>query len=197
MDASPANAELRSDPARDPLAADIVQAVHDLEDGRFTRARVRLEPIWTRLNDADCSGVESVHRCAVAHWLGAAQGELTAKLEWDERALSEAESVPDWSTIVAGTGHSIGAIYADLHLELARDYLRLNEACAVLEHLAIARNAVEVLPAERRRRLGKELARIDAELDRRAPAPEDWGWERWSEEDLAADEVADDDDGAG
>jgi hypothetical protein len=190
MDVSPANTELRSDPACDPLAAVIAQAVHDLEDGRCTRARLRLEPIWARLTDPDCSGVESVHRCAVAHWLGAAQGELTAKLEWDERALDEAELVPDWSTIVAGTGHPIGAIYADLHVELARDYLRMNEPCAVLEHLAIARNAVEVLPAERRSRLSKELARIDAELDRRSPAPEDWGWERWSEDDLADDDGA-------
>ncbi|HSP39543.1 MAG TPA: hypothetical protein VLR26_17525 [Frankiaceae bacterium] len=192
------------DPACDPVAIDITRAVHELEDGRLTRARLRLEAIWARLAVPEAADAASSHRCAVAHWLAATQTEPTVKLEWDLRALDEAESVPDWSTIVAGTGHSIGALYPDLHLELARNYLRGNDACGVLEHLALARNAVEVLPPARRVRLHKEIARVDAELNRRSPEPEDWGWDRMADCDFTADDLADeladelpDDDGAG
>jgi hypothetical protein len=164
----------------DLVAEDIAEAVGHLEDGRVTLAHRRLSALWPHL-----TGVATRHRCAAAHWIAAAESALTTKLTWDERALEEAEAVPDWATPFAGAPATIGSMYPELHLELARDYQQFGEACAVLEHLALARNAADALPSVLRTRVRREAARIDR-VGRNGPrVRETWGWERAEEADLA------------
>jgi hypothetical protein len=164
----------------DLVAEDIAEAVGHLEDGRVTLAHRRLSALWPHL-----TGTAARHRCAAAHWLAAAENDLTAKLTWDERALDEAEAVPDWATPFAGAPATIGSMYPELHLELARDYQRFGEACAVLEHLELARNAADTLPPPLRGRVRREAARIDRAGRSGAAARESWGWDRAEEADLA------------
>lgn len=166
----------------DVLAEDIAEAVRDLSDGRVTRARRRLGALWAQ------PAVGSAHRSALAHWLAATEPDLEAKAGWDERALEAVEAADDWSVPFAGTGLTLGAVYPELHLELARDYRRLGSSCGALEHLALARNAVDMSAQDGRRAwLRREIRRLDREIDGMQDryAEQDWGWEPEDELDLA------------
>jgi hypothetical protein len=155
----------------DLTAEDIAEAVTDLSDGRTTRARRRLGALWAQVEAG------SPHQAAVAHWLGVAEPDLEAKVRWDGRALEAAEGADDWTMPFAGTGLTLGGMYPELHLELARDYRRLGSSCGAMEHLALARNAVE-MSAENRRRtsLQAQIRRLDREIcgmRERYPDPDD------------------------
>jgi hypothetical protein len=125
----------------DPVAEEITAALRVLEDGRITRARRRLTELWSQLAGSS----STPHRSAVAHWLADAQSEVADELAWDERALAEAEALPEWSVPFAGTGHTVAAMYPQLHLALAEDYRRLDDAYGALEHLALARTSLSGL----------------------------------------------------
>jgi hypothetical protein len=168
--------------AADLLAEDIGEAVVDLGDGRLTRARRRLGALWAQ------AAPGSAHRSAVAHWLGAVEDDVGAKVGWDERALEAAEAAEDWSVPFAGTGMTLGAMYPELHLELARGYRRLGSSCGALEHLALARNAVEMSGQTGRRDwLEQQIGGLEREvggLQERGATPE-WGFDDEDEPELA------------
>src|SRR4051812_49669402 len=141
------------------VTEDIEEAVRDLSDGRLTRARRRLSSLWVQVP------VDSAHRSAIAHWLAAAEQTAEARLAWDERALDAAEAADEWSVPFAGTALSLGTMYPELHLEIARDYRRLGSACGALEHLSVARNAVETsAQGERRTVLRRQVVALDREI---------------------------------
>jgi hypothetical protein len=138
---------------------EISAAVRDLDDGRTTRARLRLMALWEHLEH------DSPHRCAAAHWLAAAQPDIRSTLTWGERALREAEKMTDRHVPFAGTLATLAAIYPQLQLDLARDYWRLRDSCGALEHLVAARDSVADRPDDAvRRRISRDIARLDAEM---------------------------------
>lgn len=144
----------------DLLADDVAEAVRDLLDGRSTRARRRLGALWT------LAPVGSVHRSALAHWLAVADPAPATALRWHEQALEAAEAAGDWSVPFAATALTLGEMYPELHLDLARAYQQVGDACGALDHLALARNAFDVtVRGERRIRLGRLAAQLDALID--------------------------------
>jgi hypothetical protein len=160
--------------APDLMAEDIAEAVQDLSDGRRTRARRRLGALWAQASPG------TVHRSALAHWLALAEDDVEATLGWNERALEAAEAADDWSLPFPGTGLTLGAVYPELHLELARGYRRLGSSCGAMEHLALARNAVEMSgPDARRSWLRKQIATLQREINgmRERYAEPDWDWD--------------------
>jgi hypothetical protein len=166
----------------DLVGEDVLEAVFDLQDGRLTRARRRLAALWSQVPPG------APHRSAIAHWLAAATPDVQGAVRWGEQAVAAADAAADWSLPFCGTGLTLGAMYPELHLELARAYLRVGSPCGALEHLAVARNAVEPTAAgERRVRLLGQVGRLAREVDGTADGhpDEDWGWERESEQDLA------------
>lgn len=168
-------------PVADLVAEDVVEAVRDLDDGRSTRARRRLSSLWAQVP------VGSPHRPALAHWLAAAEQDLPARLAWRERALQAAEEARDWSVPFAGTALTLGDVYPELHLELADGYRAAGSSCGALEHLALARNAVDAaVRGERRDRLRRQLAALERRIAGTPDgcAEQDWGWEREDEQDL-------------
>ncbi len=167
---------------RTDVESEISAAVDELADGRTTRARVRLSALWER--DAH---EQTDHRAAIAHWLADAQGDVESALTWDERAVDEAEALADKRVPFAGTARTVAAMLPLLHVEVAQDYRRLGSACGALEHLAAARNALAALPQPERGAPAREIARLDAQLGGRAPAPgrqrhggQGEGWRRQS-----------------
>jgi hypothetical protein len=181
--------------------SEILLAVGELADGRTTRARQRLCALWDRDDDFDDPDCIVVHRSAIAHWLADTQSDVESALAWDERALGEAELLPDRHVPFAGTARTVAAMLPLLHVEVAQGHRRLDPArgarehrVLVREHLALALAALASLPAQDREVPAREIARLEAQLSGLRPIEPGPGWQRRSWEGRAFwDEVREDD----
>ncbi|GAA2460899.1 hypothetical protein [Streptomyces macrosporus] len=133
--------EEAGDAPEDPVTVRIGQAVMLHRGGDREEARNRLARLWEETRaDGDL-----FHRCAIAHYLAAAQDDPAVALEWDLRALAVAETLTDRA---AGEGRrpAVRSLYPSLYLRLATDHARLGDPGAARRELARARRAVGELP---------------------------------------------------
>ncbi|GAA2825045.1 hypothetical protein [Kribbella solani] len=103
---------------------DIMAAVELGRSGDRAAARERLTLFWESANDQQA-------RCVIAHYLADVQDETADELSWDLRAL---EAVEDELWLPS------------LHLNLADDYRRLQQAELAHQHLLLAREHLGQLP---------------------------------------------------
>ncbi|MDK1474514.1 hypothetical protein QNO07_13980 [Streptomyces sp. 549] len=130
-------------PAEDPITTRIGQAVILHRGGDREEARNRLTVLWGELEH----GGGTFHRCAVAHYLAAAQEDAESALRWDRRALAAADALT-WEEPGSDPADvvRVRALYPSLHLGLAAAHHRLGEPVAARRELVLARRAVGALP---------------------------------------------------
>lgn len=119
-----------------------------------------LAALWDEIGPAG----DPVQRCTVAHYLADLQADVEAELMWDERALACVAEVP--------SSPQLRAFLPSLHLNLADDYRRVDDPCAAMEHLALAKVLSPALPANDYGTLIRDCIRkVDRALELGSIAP--------------------------
>jgi hypothetical protein len=98
-------------------------------------AREQLETLWAE------AGNDAFGRCTVAHYLADLQETTEAELEWDLRALSASDELPN----DLHAGLTVESLLPSLHLNLADDYRRISQPEEAQLHLDEARQRLGVL----------------------------------------------------
>ena len=119
---------------------DILAAVGVALGGDPVRGRHDLLACW-----AGTTEIEHAQRCVLAHYLADLEGDLTAEVVWDERALTAFTHVR--ATDLAPIGIPAAAGMApSLHLNLGDGYLRQGRTALAKQQLTAALDALDVLP---------------------------------------------------
>jgi hypothetical protein len=134
---------------------DLSEAIALCREGKREEARAILAALW------DTS--DPLQRCAVAHAMADAQDDPREALRWDLRALEEAQRLTDDALAAAGVVTTVEGLLPSLHLNLADDYLRLDDPDRALEHVARGREALRALPDDGyRAMIVAALTRVEA-----------------------------------
>ncbi|MGA5197949.1 hypothetical protein [Streptomyces exfoliatus] len=125
----------------DGVMTRIGQAMMLLHGGDREEARNRFGVLWQQIGpDGD-----PLHRCTLAHYMADAQDDPDTELAWDLRALNAAEGLADERLAEHGSAVALRALYPSLHLNLAADYVKLQQPDAARVHLDRARAASDHL----------------------------------------------------
>jgi hypothetical protein len=119
---------------------DTLAAVGVALGGDSVRGRHDLLACWAGTTETD-----HAQRCVLAHYLADLEGDLTAEIDWDERALSAFTHVG--ATDLAPVGISAAAGMApSLHLNLGDGYLRQGRRVLAQEQLTAGIAALDAVP---------------------------------------------------
>ncbi|MFF9914014.1 hypothetical protein [Streptomyces sp. NPDC013457] len=125
----------------DGVMTRIGQATMLLHGGDREEARNRFVELWAQIGpDGD-----PLHRCTLAHYMADAQDDPDAELAWDLRALLAAGGLSEERLAAHDATAALRALYPSLHLNLAADYLKLQQPDAARIHLDRARAASDAL----------------------------------------------------
>ncbi len=125
----------------DGIMTKIGQAMMLLHGGDREEARNRFGLLWQQIGpDGD-----PLHRCTLAHYMADAQDDPDTELAWDLRALGAAEGLAEERLAAHDSAVALRALYPSLHLNLAADYVKLQQHDAARVHLDRARAAAERL----------------------------------------------------
>ncbi|MFE0705117.1 hypothetical protein [Streptomyces sp. NPDC058872] len=125
----------------DGIMTKIGQAMMLLHGGDREEARNRFGLLWQQIGpDGD-----PLHRCTLAHYMADAQDDPDIELAWDLRALNAAEGLAEERLAAHDSAVALRALYPSLHLNLAADYVKLQQHDAARVHLDRARTAAERL----------------------------------------------------
>ncbi|MFJ3583581.1 hypothetical protein ACIPPS_15285 [Streptomyces sp. NPDC090127] len=125
----------------DGVMTRIGQATMLLHGGDREEARNRFGELWLQIGpDGD-----PLHRCTLAHYMADAQDDPDVELAWDLRALLAAEELNEERLTAHDSSLALRALYPSLHLNLAADYLKLQQPDAARIHLDRARVASDSL----------------------------------------------------
>ncbi|MFE5619128.1 hypothetical protein [Streptomyces sp. NPDC056470] len=125
----------------DGVMTRIGQATMLLHGGDREEARNRFVELWAQIGpDGD-----PLHRCTLAHYMADAQDDPDAELAWDLRALLAAEGLSEERLAAHDATAALRALYPSLHLNLAADYLKLQQPDVARVHLDRARAASDAL----------------------------------------------------
>lgn len=152
----------------DPIMARIGTAIEAGQQGDGDRAVTLFDEIWAEVGaDGD-----AFYRVVTAHYAADVQAEPSDSLTWNLRALAAAEGLTDASAQRHHASLQVEAFYPSLHLNLARDYLDLEQKAEARKHIAAANARVTLLPDDGYGRMVRSgIARIEAELAGESPAP--------------------------
>jgi hypothetical protein len=126
----------------DEVMAQVGLGIELTQSGNLSGARSLFSDLWKKVG----SEGDPFHRCAIAHWMADLQDELCEELRWDLLSLQAAEQLTNSRVREGGMTGPVQALYPSLHLNLADDYLRLEEFEAAQWHVAAGRNALSFLP---------------------------------------------------
>ena len=126
----------------DEVMTQVGQGMELNQSGNRPGARSLFADLWEKVG----SEGDPFHRCAIAHSMADVQDELSEEMRWDLLALQAAEQITDSRAQEGGFTGPVQGLYPSLHLNLADDYLRLEEFRAAQRHVIAARNALSFLP---------------------------------------------------
>ncbi|MEU9605831.1 hypothetical protein [Streptomyces sp. NPDC048057] len=115
----------------------IGQAAMLLHGGDREEARNRFGALWSEIGETG----DPLQRCTLAHYLADAQDDPGDELAWDLRALAAADALAQERPVDREAELALAALYPALHLDLAADYVQLQDLSAARLHLARARGA--------------------------------------------------------
>lgn len=142
----------------DTMIARIMAAVDGSRAGDQAAARDALAGIWT-----DVGVDDPFHLCVVAHHLADLQADPAQALMWDTRALDAAERA---------SADQVVGFYPSLYLNIADDLRRLGSFAAAAEHVALARDRIEVVGDDAYGDLVRSgIAGVAAAIEARSTAP--------------------------
>ncbi|MFJ6105787.1 hypothetical protein ACIQHY_32940 [Streptomyces sp. NPDC092359] len=125
----------------DGVMTRIGQAMMLLHGGDREEARNRFGLLWQEIGPEG----DPLHRCTLAHYMADAQDDPDTELAWDLRALSAAGSLVEERVAAHDSAAALRALYPSLHLNLAADYVKLQQPDAARVHLDRARVASDHL----------------------------------------------------
>ncbi len=151
---------------QDPTLQRIRQGFRMYCRGDRAEGRRLLLDLWDEL-----SGTKEVfHRCVVAHYLADTEDDLQAEVEWDRRALQEAESIGDDRSHPSAA--AVRAFYPSLHLNLADGYRRLGDFERARHHVDQGLGYSEVLGIDSYGQAVRgALSRVDSQITERDSGP--------------------------
>ncbi|MFH8616308.1 hypothetical protein ACH4E8_14700 [Streptomyces sp. NPDC017979] len=117
----------------------IGQAAMLLHGGDREEARNRFGALWAEIGETG----DPLQRCTLARYLADAQDDPGDELAWDLRALAAADALAQERPVDRAA--ALAALYPALHLDLAADYVKLQDLSAARLHLARARGASSAL----------------------------------------------------
>ncbi|WP_436232802.1 hypothetical protein [Actinacidiphila alni] len=120
----------------DAMMGRIGQVVMLLHAGDREEARTRFAALWEEIGEQG----DPLHRCTLAHYMADTQDDPEDELSWDLRALRAADAHTGGED-----GRRILGFYPSLHLNLAADYWKVDEARLARSHLGLARKACDAL----------------------------------------------------
>ncbi|MHB1089133.1 MAG: hypothetical protein ACYC19_10285 [Acidimicrobiales bacterium] len=110
--------------------------------GNRLAARMLFAQLWERVGpDGD-----PFHRCAIAHSMADLQDELREELRWDLLACEAAGQLTDARVREGGVSGPVQVLFPSLHLNLADDYLRLEEFELASQHVMAGKETLSFLP---------------------------------------------------
>ncbi|GGX49521.1 hypothetical protein GCM10010341_84010 [Streptomyces noursei] len=158
----------------DGVLTRIGQAIMLHRAGDREEARNRLAALWQEIGPRG----DAFHRCALAHYMADTQDDPRDALDWDLRALAEAEGfVTERPARTGAAGEAGGqgprhplaalrAFFPALHLNLAADYAGLDRPADARAQLRRARASVRALAdGEYRRRLTEAIQRLELRIE--------------------------------
>ncbi|MCX3062298.1 hypothetical protein [Streptomyces beihaiensis] len=134
-------AQQREQAADDAMMTRIGQVVMLHHAGDREEARDRFLVLWSEIGE----GGDPLHRCTLAHYMADTQDDPADELAWDLRALSAAGALTDERLAEHERSLALRALYPSLHLNLAADYVKLDQPDAARIHLLRARESVHAL----------------------------------------------------
>ncbi|MFD8548073.1 hypothetical protein [Streptomyces sp. NPDC059649] len=174
--------ERRAARPEDGVLTRIGQAIMLHRAGDREEARNRLSALWHEIGPQG----DAFHRCALAHYMADTQDDPQDELDWDLRALEEAEGFvterrAGTGTAAAepgvaaapeggqGTRHhpliALRAFFPSLHLNIAADYAALDRPADARAQLLRARASVNALAdGEYRQGLRDAIDRLELQL---------------------------------
>jgi hypothetical protein len=129
----------------DEVMTQVGQGIELSQSGNRPGARSLFADLWEKVGPEG----DPFHRCAIAHLMADVQDELSEELRWDLLALQAAEQLTDSRAHEGGFTGPIQGLYPSLDLNLADDYLCLEEFEAAQRHVIAGRNALSFLPGAR------------------------------------------------
>lgn len=142
----------------DEVMTQVGQGIELSQSGYRPVARSLFADLWEKVGTEG----DPFHRCAIAHLMADVQDELSEELKWDLLALQTAEQLTDSRAQEGDFTGPVQGLYPSLHLNLADDYLRLEEFEAAQRHVIAGRNALSFLPDEGYESMIREgLDRVD------------------------------------
>ncbi|QZL05402.1 hypothetical protein K2224_21535 [Streptomyces sp. BHT-5-2] len=170
----------------DRMLTRIGQAIMLHRAGDREEARNRLAALWQEIGPRG----DAFHRCALAHYMAGTQDDPRDALDWNLRALEEAEGFvterppraraaePATGTAKAGEAGTAGgpaprhpfaavrAFFPALHLNLAADYAGLDRPADARAQLRRARASARTLAeGDYRRRLTDAIERLELRIE--------------------------------
>ena len=122
----------------DPIMDEIMAAIAVVRGGDRLSGRSMLEAIWVRIAEES----QAIHECVLAHTMADVQDDIAKELAWDIRALDAALRCEDADAQRHSQALSIAAFMPSLHVNLAEDYLKLDDLAQSRIHLESARASV-------------------------------------------------------
>jgi hypothetical protein len=126
----------------DEVMTEVGKGIELAQSGNRPVARSFFAGLWGKVGPEG----DPFHRCAIAHSMADVQDELGEELRWDLLALQAAEQLTDARVHQGGIAGPVDVLYPSLHLNLADDYLRLEEFEAAERHVVAGMNALSFLP---------------------------------------------------
>jgi hypothetical protein len=134
--------------------------------GERAEGRQILLEMWEQLD----AKKDVFHRCVAAHYLADTEDDVQAELEWDRKALAEAESIGEDRSHPSVA--AVRAFYPSLHLNLADDFRRLGDFERARHHVDQGSGYVEHLGIDAYgQTVRSALLRVDAQISERDSGP--------------------------
>ena len=111
--------------------------------GDRRRAREEFAALWSILP----AHGDPVDSCTLAHLMADVQDDPSSELVWDQRALEIADRLtPSDREQWPESADKIAGFYPSLYLNLAVDYLKLNDRALASDYLSKAQECAHLLP---------------------------------------------------
>lgn len=147
---------------QDAVMSRIMAGVEHGRAGDRERARAILGEAWGQLDPH----ADPLHIVSLAHYMADVQEDPAAELEWDQRALMAADELTDERAQQYHASLAVRGFYPSLYLNLATDYVKLNDPDTAHTYLAEAEAASPDLPeGEYGDGIRAAIARLHAQLD--------------------------------
>jgi hypothetical protein len=109
---------------------EIRKGVRLREAGKVAEARDHLNSLWPAVSQED----DAFARCFLAHSLADVQDDPRDELRWDLAALEAAGAVTEERAAEHGLPGGRRGLYPSLHLNLAEDYMKLDDDDRARDH---------------------------------------------------------------